>query len=75
MLRNSVLVKSSGRSYVRQEIAALLCTLCNRAAVQARLPPHGLRAAFITVRAGAGGPTIRKRRRKSQPWLVLLNAG
>ncbi|MEJ7786402.1 MAG: tyrosine-type recombinase/integrase [Solirubrobacteraceae bacterium] len=50
----SLLLKSSGRSYVRQEIAALLRTLCNRAAVQTRLTPHGLRATFITLALNDG---------------------
>jgi len=49
-----LLVKSSGRSYVRQEIAALLRTLCNRAGVQTRLTPHGLRATFITLALNDG---------------------
>ncbi len=49
-----LLLKSSGRSYVRQEIAALLRTLCNHAGIQTRLTPHGLRATFITLALNDG---------------------
>jgi integrase len=44
-----LLLKRSSRPYVRQEIAALLGTLCHRAQVLTRLTPHGLRATFITL--------------------------
>ena len=47
--RGPLLLKSTGRPYVRQEIAALLRTLCHRAAIVTRLTPHGLRATFITL--------------------------
>lgn len=50
----SLLIKTSGRIYVRQEIAALLRTLCHRAVVQTRLTPHGLRATFITLALNDG---------------------
>ncbi|MCA1680763.1 MAG: tyrosine-type recombinase/integrase [Actinobacteria bacterium] len=49
-----LLVKHSARPYVRQEIAALLRTLCHRAQVQTRLTPHGLRATFITLALNDG---------------------
>jgi len=49
-----LLLKSTGRPYVRQEIAALLRTLCNRAAIQTHLSPHGLRATFITLALNDG---------------------
>jgi integrase/recombinase XerD len=49
-----LLVKHTARPYVRQEIAALLRTLCQRAQVQTRLTPHGLRATFITLALNDG---------------------
>ena len=39
---------------MRQEIAALLRTLCQRAAIATRLTPHGLRATFITLALNDG---------------------
>ena len=50
----ALLLKSSGRPYTRQEIAALLRTLCNRAVLQTKLTPHGLRATFITLALNDG---------------------
>ena len=50
-----MLFKAIGRAYVRQEeIAALLRTICNRAQVETRLTPHGLRATFITLALNDG---------------------
>lgn len=49
-----VLLKRSGRPYVRQEIASLLNTLTKRAAIPTRLSPHGLRATFITLALNDG---------------------
>ena len=49
-----LLLKVSGRAYVRQEIAALLRTLCHRAGIVTRLTPHGLRATFITLALNDG---------------------
>jgi site-specific recombinase XerD len=49
-----LLLKASGRPYVRQEIAALLRTLCQRAPIATRLTPHGLRATFITLALNDG---------------------
>jgi site-specific recombinase XerD len=49
-----LLLKRSARPYVRQEIAVLLRTLCQRAQVQTRLTPHGLRATFITLALNDG---------------------
>jgi integrase len=49
-----LLLKATGRPYVRQEIAALLHTLCHRAAIGTRLTPHGLRATFITLALNDG---------------------
>jgi integrase len=53
--RDSGLLKRSGHPYVRQEIAALLRTLCQ---LQTRLTPHRLRATFIT-RALNDGAALR----------------
>lgn len=50
----TLLLKSTGRPYVRQEISALLKTLCKRAQVATHLTPHGLRATFITLALNEG---------------------
>lgn len=50
----TLLLKSTGRPYVRQEITALLKTLCRRAGISAKLTPHGLRATFITLALNEG---------------------
>lgn len=53
-LRGPLLIKKTGRPYVRQEIAALLITLCRRATITTRLSPHGLRATFVTLALAEG---------------------
>jgi len=49
-----LLLKRTGRPYVRQEIAAMLRTLGSRLSVQANLTPHGLRATLITLALNDG---------------------
>lgn len=49
-----LLLKRTGRSYVRQEISALLRTLCRAAGIETKLTPHGLRATFITLALNEG---------------------
>lgn len=49
-------LKRSGGPYVRQEVAALLRTLCRRAEIPTKLSPHGLRATFITLALNEGVP-------------------
>lgn len=49
-----LLLKSTGKPYVRQEVAALLATLTSRAKIPTRLTPHGLRATFITLALNEG---------------------
>ena len=49
-----VIVKGTGKPYVRQEIAALLGTLTKRAGIPTRLSPHGLRSTFITLALNEG---------------------
>ena len=75
-----LLLKRSGRPYVRQEIAALLRTLCHGAAIQTRLTPHGLRATFITLALndGAALRDVQDAARHSDPRTTRLydrNAG
>jgi integrase len=48
------LLKSTGRPYVRQEIASLMRTLCKRAGTKSRLTPDGLRATFVTLAMNEG---------------------
>lgn len=50
----TLLRKSTGRPYVRQEITALLKTVCRRAQLTTKLSPHGLRATFITLALNEG---------------------
>lgn len=49
-----LLTKTSGRPYVRQEVAALLRTLTKRAGIATALSPHGLRATFVTLALNEG---------------------
>jgi integrase len=59
---------------VRQEIAALLLTLCHRAQVQTRLTPHRLRPTFITLALndGAALPDGRDVARHAEPHTTRL---
>ena len=51
-----LLLKGTGRGYVRQEIDAFLRRLCRRADIQTQLSPHGLRATFVTLALNEGVP-------------------
>lgn len=49
-----VLLKSTGKPYLRQEISSLLTTLTRRAQIPTKLTPHGLRSTFITLALNDG---------------------